>query len=107
GCEAPDGWAMYPQCPAGIPRMPSWWPLNMTWGGLPASVPPGYIAYFVLPAVIGVSLARWLNSTFRWRAPLLLLTVGLMVGCLWALMFNAVLGARLGVFHYGRVIEGL
>ena len=105
--EAPYDWAVYAQFPPAIPRMPSWWPLNMTWGGLPASVPPGYIAYFVLPAVIGVSLARWLNSTFRWRAPILLLTVGLMVGCLWALMFNAVLGARLGVFHYGRVIEGL
>jgi len=105
--EAPYDWAVYAQFPPAIPRMPSWWPLNMTWGGLPASVPPGYIAYFVLPAVISVSLARWLNSRFQWRAPIPLLTVGLMVGCLWALVFNAVLGARLGVFHYGRVIEGL
>jgi hypothetical protein len=36
-----------------------------------------------------------------------LLIVGLLVGCLWALVFNAILGARLGVFHYGRVIAGL
>ena len=32
---------------------------------------------------------------------------GLVVGCLWAFSFNAILGARLGVVHYGRVIEGL
>ena len=42
--EAPYDWAVYAQFPPAIPRMPSWWPLNMTWGGLPAAVPPGYIA---------------------------------------------------------------
>lgn len=105
--EAPYDWAVYAQFPPAIPRMPTWWPLNMTWGGLPASVPPGYIAYFVLPAVIGASLGRWLSSIFQWRAPLTLLAVGLVVGCVWAFVFNAIVGARLGVFHYGRVIEGL
>src|SRR5262249_7168177 len=50
--EAPYDWAMYAQFPPAIPRMPSWWPLDMTWGGLPASVPPGYISYFVLPALV-------------------------------------------------------
>jgi uncharacterized protein DUF5135 len=105
--EAPYDWAVYAQFPPAIPRMPSWWPLNMTWGGLPAAVPPGYIAYFVLPAVIGVSLGRWLISKFQWRAPITLLVVGLVVGSLWAFLFNAILGAQLGVFHYGRVIEGL
>src|SRR3546814_11624534 len=48
--EAPYDWAVYAQFPPEIPRMPSWWPMDMTWGGLPLSVPPGYIAYFVLPA---------------------------------------------------------
>jgi hypothetical protein len=33
--------------------------------------------------------------------------VGLAVGCAWAFVFNAILGARLGVVYYGRVIEGL
>jgi hypothetical protein len=87
--------------------MPSWWPLNMTWGGLPAAVPPGYIAYFVLPAVIGASAGRWMSSKFQWRAPFTLLIAGLATGCLWAFVFNAILGARLGVVYYGRVIEGL
>jgi hypothetical protein len=105
--EAPYDWAVYAQFPPAIPRMPSWWPLNMTWGGLPASVPPGYIAYFVLPAVIGASLGRWSSSKFQWRAPITLLISGLVVGCLWAFLFNGILGARLGVVHYGRVIEGL
>lgn len=105
--EAPYDWAVYAQFPPAIPRMPSWWPLNMTWGGLPASVPPGYIAYFVLPAVIGAALGRWLSSHFRWRAPITLLITGLVVGFLWAFVFNAIVGARLGVFYYGRVIEGL
>jgi hypothetical protein len=105
--EAPYDWAVYAQFPPAIPRMPSWWPLNMTWGGLPAAVPPGYIAYFVLPAVIGAALGRWLIASFHWRAPITFLTVGLVVGSLWAFVFNAILGAQLGVFYYGRVIEGL
>jgi hypothetical protein len=105
--EAPYDWAVYAQFPPAIPRMPSWWPLNLTWGGLPASVPPGYIAYFVLPAVIGASLGRWLSSKLQWRTPITLLIVGLIVGCVWAFLFNGILGARLGIVHYGRVIDGL
>lgn len=105
--EAPYDWAVYAQFPPAIPRMPSWWPLNMTWGGLPASVPIGYISYFVLPALIGAAVGRRLSSRFSWRRPVTLLSVGLAVGFLWALFFNAIVGARLGVFHYGRVIPGL
>jgi hypothetical protein len=105
--EAPYDWAMYAQFPPALPRMPSWWPLNMTWGGLPSSVPVGYISYFVLPAVIGAALGRWLSARFHWRRPITLLTVGLVVGFCWALFFNAVIGARLGVFYYGYVIPGL
>jgi hypothetical protein len=105
--EAPYDWAMYAQFPPAIPRMPSWWPVNVTWGGLPASVPPGYISYFVLPAVIGAALGRWLSSRFEWRRPITLLTTGLVVGFVWAILFNALLGAQLGAFSYGRVIGGL
>jgi hypothetical protein len=105
--EAPYDWAVYAQFAPAIPRMPAWWPLNMTWGGLPASVPPGYIAYFVLPALIGAAVGRRLSSRYGWRRPITLLGVGLVVGCLWAFLFNAILGARLGVFYYGRVIRGL
>ena len=105
--EAPYDWAVHAQFPPAIPRMPSWWPMNVTWGGLPAAVPPGYIAYFVLPAAIGAPLGRWLSRKFHWRTPITLLVVGLGIGCLWAFAFNAILGARLGVVHYGRVIEGL
>jgi Spirocyclase AveC-like len=105
--EAPYDWAVYAQFAPAIPRMPSWWPLDMTWGGLPASVPPGYISYFVLPAVVGAGLGRWCSSRFHWRRPLALLTVGLVVGFGWALLFNGILGVRMGIFHYGRVIPGL
>jgi hypothetical protein len=105
--EAPYDWAMYAQFPPALPRMPSWWPLNMTWGGLPSSVPVGYIAYFVLPALIAAPVGRWLSAKFHWRRPIALLTVGLVVGFCWALLFNAILGARLGIFHYGYVIPGL
>jgi Spirocyclase AveC-like len=105
--EAPYDWAMYAQFPPALPRMPSWWPLNMTWGGLPSAVPVGYISYFVLPAVTGAALGRWLSARFRWRMPITLLTVGLLVGFCWALFFNAVIGARLGVFYYAYVIPGL
>jgi hypothetical protein len=105
--EAPYDWAVYAQFPPAIPRMPSWWPLNLTWGGLPASVPPGYIAYFCLPAVVGAWIGRRLSARFAWRAPITLLITGLVVGCLWAFAFNAIVGAQLGVVYYGRVIEGL
>jgi hypothetical protein len=105
--EAPYDWAMYAQFPPALPRMPSWWPLNMTWGGLPSSVPVGYISYFVLPAVIGTAVGRWVIARFGWRRPTTLLTVGLIVGFCWALLFNAGLGARLGVFHYAYVLPGL
>ena len=37
----------------------------MTWGGLPSSVPVGYIGYFCLPAVIGAALGRRLERTVR------------------------------------------
>src|SRR5215213_9970478 len=87
--EAPYDWAMYAQFPPELPRMPSWWPLNMTWGGLPSSVPVGYISYFVLPAVIGAGIGRRLIERFGWRQPITYLTVGLVAGFCWALLFNA------------------
>ncbi|OBK73323.1 spirocyclase AveC family protein [Mycobacterium sp. 1164985.4] len=106
--EAPYDWAVYAQFPPALPRMPSWWPMNMTWGGgLPSSVPIGYIAYFVLPAVIGAALGRWLIRRFGWRRPQTLLIVGLLVGFCWALLFNGFFGPRAGVFYYGYVIPGL
>lgn len=105
--ESPYDWAMYAQFPPALPRMPSWWPLNVTWGGLPSSVPIGYIGYFVLPAVIGSTLGRRLSARFGWRRPITLLCVGLVVGFCWAFVFNAFIGARLGVFYYGYVIPGL
>lgn len=106
--EAPYDWAMYAQFPPALPRMPSWWPMNMTWGGgLPSAVPIGYISYFVFPALIGAAVGRWLVKRFRWRRPQTLLIAGFGIGFCWALFFNAVIGAQLGVFHYGYVIPGL
>src|SRR6188474_628952 len=93
--EAPYDWAMYAQFPPAIPRMPSWWPMNMTWGGLPAPVPIGYISYFVLPALIGATLGRRAAAWFGWRRPFALLGAGFAVGFVWAFCFNALLGARL------------
>ena len=52
--EAPYDWAVYAQFPPALPRMPEWWPMSMTWGGLPSSVPFGYMSYFVTPALVGV-----------------------------------------------------
>ncbi|WP_228000036.1 spirocyclase AveC family protein [Mycolicibacterium sp. P1-5] len=106
--EAPYDWAMYAQFPPALPRMPSWWPINMTWGGgLPSAVPIGYISYFVFPALIGAVIGRWLVKRFGWRRPQTLLFAGFGIGFSWALFFNAVIGAQLGVFYYGYVIPGL
>jgi hypothetical protein len=105
--EAPYDYVMYAQFPPAIPRMPSWWPVNKTYGGLPSSVPVGYMSYFVLPAVFGAAVGRRLIAKFYWRRPQGLLATGLVVGFLWAFLFNAFIGARLGVFYYGRVIRGL
>ena len=70
-------------------------------------MPVGYISYFVTPTVVSAALGRRLSSKLHWRRPTTLLTVGLVVGFLWAFLFNGILGARLGVFYYGRVIPGL
>jgi succinate dehydrogenase/fumarate reductase cytochrome b subunit len=105
--EAPYDWAVYAQFPPELPRMPEWWPLDMTWGGLPAAVPPGYMGYFALPAVLGAAAGRRLSETYGWPRPVTLLVTGFGVGFSWAFLFNGFLGARLGVFHYGYVIEGL
>ena len=105
--EAPYDWAMYAQFPEAIPRMPAWWPLNLTWGGLPSSVPLGYVSYFVLPPLLAVAIGRRLSAHYGWRRPITLLNTGLVVGFLWALVYNGGLGGRLGVFAYGRVIPGL
>jgi hypothetical protein len=105
--EAPYDWAMYAQFSPAIPRMPGWWPLNTTWHGLPSSVPAGYISYFVLPATLGAVLGRALVARFGWPAWRTLLWTGLAVGFGWAFLFNAIFGARFGVFYYGRVIRGL
>lgn len=105
--EAPYDWAMYAQFPPALPRMPSWWPLNVTWGGLPLAVPIGYVSYFIIPAATGAALGRWLSAKFNWRRPITLLVVGLVVGFCWALFFNAYTGAQLGNFYYGYVIPGL
>jgi hypothetical protein len=106
--EAPYDWAMYAQFPPALPRMPSWWPVNLTWGGgLPSAVPIGYISYFALPGVIGAALGRRLVARSGWRRPQTLLVVGLVVGFCWALLFNAFFGPRLGVFYYGYIIPGL
>lgn len=105
--EAPYDWAMYAQFPPALPRMPEWWPLNMTWGGLPQSVPLGYVSYFGIPALASVWLALWLSRSFKVNRPIALLVTGLIVGFFYALYFNGYIGAKLGVFRYGRVIEGL
>lgn len=105
--ESPYDWAMYAQFPPALPRMPSWWPLNLTWGGLPSSVPLGYVSYFTIPALLGAALGRGLSAKFNWRRPITLLVVGLAVGFCWALFFNAFTGAQLGNFYYGYVIPGL
>jgi hypothetical protein len=105
--ESPYDWAMYAQFAPEGARMPSWWPLNMTWGGLPVSVPGGYIVYFILPALAGVALERKLAPRFHWRRPLALLTIGLVLGYVWAFIFNGIFGVRTGLFYYGRVIPGL
>ncbi len=106
--EAPYDWAMYAQFPPELPRMPSWWPLNWTWGGgVPSSVPVGYMSYMVFPAIIAAALGKILSAKFNLRRPQTLMTTGLVVGFLWAVINNGILGARMGVWRYGRVIEGL
>ena len=61
----------------------------------------------MLPTVIGAGLGRGLSSKFNWPRPTTLLATGLGVGFVWAFLFNGIIGARLGVFYYGRVIPGL
>jgi hypothetical protein len=87
-------------------RMPSWWPLNLTWGGLPVMA-LCYVMYFNVPALLALPVAKWLVKSRNWRRPLALLTCGLVVGFAWAFVNNALIGGQLGFVRYGRVIEGL
>jgi hypothetical protein len=105
--EAPYDWAVYANFDPSWPRMPSWWPMNMTWGGLPFCVPFGYIAYFVLPAVIGAWLGRKLATKHGWRLPQTLIYVGLAVGIIWAFIYNFGMGVLAETTKYGYVIPGL
>jgi len=106
--EAPYDWATYAQFPPELPRMPQWWPVNWTWGGgVPSSVPLGYIFYMVFPALLGVALSRALVRKFGWTQPLTLLTVGLIVGFLSAFFWNGMIFSAHGVTYYGRVIPSL
>src|SRR6476469_5506777 len=73
--EAPYDWAMYAQFPPALPRMPSWWPLNMTSGWLSPHGPIGYIGNSSLPTTLSPATARTLSTRFRWRQPITCLTL--------------------------------
>ncbi len=99
--EAPYDWTMYVQFHPDLPRAPKWGPLGATWGGLPAMVPAGYVMYFVLPAVVASWLALKIQGSGP-RRPYLVLTVGLVIGVVWAAA-NNINAADFGLYRYGRV----
>ncbi len=105
--EAPYDWAMYAQFAPAIPA----YAVVVAVGhdvARPAGVGAGRLHRLLRDArPRQCRVGRWLSSKFHWRRPVTLLIVGLGVGFVWALSFNGILGARLGVFYYGRVIPGL
>ena len=62
--EAPFDNAMYAQFHPDFHRLPAIGPIGMTQGQLPVIAPPGYIMYFLLPALIAVGIAKLIIKRF-------------------------------------------
>jgi hypothetical protein len=78
--EAPYDRAMYVQFNPELHRLPAIGPLAAAQGGLPVMAPPGYVMYFLAPAMVAVAIAQWLIRRRATRPMTTLVVVGIAVG---------------------------
>lgn len=105
--EAPYDWATHASFHPDFPKFPHWGIPFMTHGGLPIGVvPAGYIAYFWVPTLVALALARRVVNSGRMKRLWALIAVGLGVGIAWDLLFELV-ATRLGFWRYSAAVPGL
>lgn len=78
----------------------------MTEGGLPVIAVPGYVMYFLLPALIAAVIANALVKRNGWSRVGTLLTTGLVVGMLWDFAIEALQAQYLHLWTFSRAVPG-
>jgi hypothetical protein len=104
--EAPFDNAMYAQFHPDFHRLPAIGPIGMTQGQLPVIAPPGYIMYFLLPALIAVGIAKLIIKRFDTNRVNTLMASGLAVGILWDLSIEGLQAQYLHLWTFSRVVPG-
>lgn len=104
--EGPYDWAIYVQFHPDFARAPDWGPFGATWQGLPAMMPAGYLAYYVLLAVAATRIADLLVRRRGWRRPWALLLSGLGLGFVAHELFTSV-ATYAGLWRFSRAAPGL
>ena len=105
--EAPFDNAMYAQFHPDFRRLPAIGPIGMTQGQLPVIAPPGYIMYFLLPALIAVGIAKLIIKRFDTNRVNTLVSCGLAVGIIWDLSIEGLQAQYLHLWTFSRVVPGL
>jgi hypothetical protein len=105
--EAPFDNAMYAQFHPDFHRLPAIGPIGMTQGQLPVIAPPGYIMYFLLPALIAVGIAKLIIKRFGTSRVNTLLTSGLVVGIIWDASIEGGQAQFMHLWTFTRVVPGL
>jgi hypothetical protein len=104
--EAPFDNAMYAQFHPDFHRLPAIGPIGMTQGQLPVIAPPGYIMYFLLPALIAVGIAKLIIKRFDTNRVNTLMASGLAIGILWDLSIEGLQAQYLHLWTFSRVVPG-
>jgi hypothetical protein len=105
--EAPFDNAMYAQFHPDFHRLPAIGPIGMTQGQLPVIAPPGYIMYFLLPALIAVGVANLIIKRRNTNRVNTLMACGLAVGIIWDLSIEGLQAQYLHLWTFSRVVPGL
>jgi hypothetical protein len=105
--EAPFDNAMYAQFHPDFHRLPAIGPIGMTQGQLPVIAPPGYIMYFLLPALIAVGIAKLIIKRFDTDRMTTLVSCGLAVGIIWDASIEGLQAQFLHLWTFSRVVPGL
>jgi hypothetical protein len=104
--EAPFDNAMYAQFHPDFHRLPAIGPISMTQGQLPVIAPPGYIMYFLLPALIAVGIAKLIIKRRRTNRVNTLMACGVAVGILWDVSIEGLQAQFLHLWTFSRVVPG-
>jgi hypothetical protein len=105
--EAPFDNAMYAQFHPDFHRLPALGPIGMTQGQLPVIAPPGYIMYFLLPALVGAGVAKLIIKRFDTNRVNTLMVSGLVAGILWDLSIEGLQAQYLHLWTFSRVVPGM